>query len=271
MVIKSKLLRAPHAFSTRLGGVSEAEHTKSMNLAFGRGDNDETVLENLELFAAEAGVCAREIISLPQIHSNIVHKVTEADAGLGYYRRDCINERIREGDGYITNRHGVTLGVKSADCVPILFEAYDRDRIIAVGAVHAGWRGTVGRIAQNCVDMLCMHYGIVPENIRASIGPCIHKCCFEVGEDVYLKVVECVGEENAEKFITPKENIPDKFLCDLPGINKHILLSRGLSEENVEIIDYCTYDHPELFYSHRYSNGKRGTMLSAISLPRRER
>ena len=262
MFIKSKILRSAHAFSTREGGVSTLEHTKSLNLAFGRGDSDEVVLKNLEIFAEAVGIDPHGIISVPQIHSDIIYKVGRADVGEGYYKR----ANIREGDGYITDEKGITLGVKAADCVPILFEAEKGGKVVAVGAVHAGWRGSVAGIAAKCVRMLCEEYGVVPKDIRAEIGPCIHKCCYEVGQDLREAVENRLGGEVADLFVVPSTCVEDKYFCDLVGLNRHLLLDAGIIPENLEIIDLCTCCHPDLFFSHRFSKGKRGTMLNIISL-----
>ena len=262
---KSKLLTSPHAFSTRAGGVSYLNHTKSLNLAFERGDSGETVIKNLEIFASSVGFDSHSVVSLPQIHSTLVHKVDASHMGAGYYKRDFDAMDIRECDGYITNTRGVTLGVKSADCVPILFEATDGEgKIIGVGAVHAGWRGTVGKIAEVCVNKLMSEYGAKKENIRACIGPCIHKCCFEVGDDV-KEAVFALGKD-FESFCPESDKGDGKYFCDLVSVNRRILLLSGLLTENIDTVDECTCCHPEKYYSHRYSKGHRGTMLSVISM-----
>ena len=257
MFLKSSILRSPHAFSTRVGGVSTNEHTKSLNLAFGRGDSDEIVLENLKIFADAVGFEPERVISLPQIHSDIIYKVGEENCGEGYFK----TENIREGDGYITNQKGILLGVKAADCVPILFEAEKDGKIVAVGAVHAGWRGSVAKIAPKCVEMLCREYRVTPENIRIAIGPCIHKCCYEVGEDFLQSVSDALCREVAEKFVMREG---DRLVCDLVGLNRHLLLDCGILPLNIDVIDECTCCNPEKFFSHRYSKGNRGTMLNVI-------
>ena len=262
MFLKSQKLRSPHAFSTRLGGVSTLAHTKEMNLAFFRGDENEVVLKNLERFAAEVGFDPQNVISLPQIHSNTVYKVGREDAGQGYYLR----ENIREGDGYVTGEKDIVLGVKAADCVPILFEAEQDGKIVAVGAVHAGWRGTVSLIQQTCVRMLCEEYAVTPASIRAAIGPCIHSCCYEVDLPFLSQVTDTLGEDLAHRFITPTPAKEGKYACDLVGLNLALLEEIGVSGDRVDVIDQCTCCHPDLFYSHRYSTGKRGTMLNVIML-----
>ncbi len=259
MFIKSNILRSGHAFATRLGGVSTNEHTKSLNLAFGRGDGDVVVLENLEIFAKEVGFEPHGVISLPQIHSDRIFRVTRDDCGKGYY----IREGIESGDGYITCERGVVLGIKTADCVPILFEAERNGDIIAGGAVHAGWRGTAAGIARKCIERLCAEFGAKVTDIRAAIGPCIHSCCYEVSRDVFDEIAIGLGGDIAEKHLKPT-GVDGKYMCDLPRINREVLLNHGVLPENIEIINECTCCQPEKFFSHRYSSGLRGTMLNVI-------
>ena len=259
MFIKSTLLRSPHEFCRRNGGVSREEHTKSLNLAFFRGDEDDTVLENLRLFADSVGFDPQNVISLPQIHSDIIYKVGKEDTGQGYF----VREALREGDGYITNERNVVLGVKAADCVPILFEAEKDGQILAVGAVHAGWRGTVAGIAPKCVEMLCREYRLSPQAVRAAIGPCIHKCCYEVGSDLKDAVDFSLGKEISEQYVTACGD-GEHYFCDLPGINRELLLHAGLPQDNIDTVNKCTCCEPSLFYSHRYTKGVRGTMLNVI-------
>jgi len=258
MFIKSDILSSPHAFSTRRGGVSGLDHTKSLNLAFGRGDDDETVLENLSLFAGAVGFDPKSVVSLPQIHSDKVFTVTKESRGDGYFLR----ENIAEGDGYVTLERGVTLGIKTADCAPILFEAVRDGQVIAIGAAHAGWRGTVGKIAAKCADRLSKISGVDKSQILACIGPCIHKCCYEVSEDVVLAARSGVGAGLVDRFVVP--NGHGKYQCDIAGLNRALLIECGLLPQNVQILDECTCCNPEKYFSHRYSGGVRGTMLSVI-------
>lgn len=292
MFVKSQILKSPHAFSTREGGVSINEHTSELNLAFGRGDEDGVVLENLKIFAHTVGFEPEQTVSMPQIHSNTVLKVGKKDCGSGYFVRDS----IPEADGYITGERGVVLGVKTADCVPILLEGLLKcspealpkgldkglpdnlnkglpdnlpdgaldSKVVAVGALHAGWRGTALKIAEVGVKAMCESFGITPQGIRACIGPCIHSCCYEVGEDLFSEFESALGRELAEKYIVQNPENKGKFFCELSEINREILLACGVPNENIEIIKECTCCHPEKFFSHRYSNGNRGTMLNVI-------
>lgn len=259
----SDILKSRHAFSTRLGGVSQEPHTASLNLAFGRGDAREVVLENLERFAGAVGFDPRGVVSVPQIHGNTVHTVDGVHRGMGYDMQAAF-----EGDGYVTAEPTVILGVKTADCTPVLLEAATGDRVVAVAALHAGWKGTVADIAGEGVRRLMAlareRGGCEAEaiTIRAAIGPCIHACCFEVREDC-LAVVRAKLGDMAEGFIRKDH---DQTFLDLPALNRALLLRAGVEEDCVDICSLCTACHTDLFYSHRATGGVRGTMLSVIGL-----
>ncbi|MBQ8249468.1 MAG: peptidoglycan editing factor PgeF [Clostridia bacterium] len=252
--MRSDIIPVRHGFATRVGGVSHEPHTASLNLAFRRGDDEQTVIENLRLFSEAVGVCAESVVSRHQIHSSRVVYADEKMCGEGYFR-EC-----DEGcDGYVTDRVGVTLGVKTADCVPILF--CDHDAHI-IGAVHAGWRGTASGIAAECVSKMC-ELGANVKNIRAAVGAAIHSCCYEVGEDFRESVTALAGEKMAREFIHERDG---GLYADIIGMNRSMLLGAGVHDENIDISEKCTCCEPSLFYSHRYSHGVRGTMLSVISL-----
>ena len=256
--LRSDILKARHGFSTRIGGVSAEAYTASLNLAFGRGDCKNTVLKNLELFSEAVGIDAGGVISLPQVHSATVLEVDGSDRGRGYF-----NPAFGEGDGYITDKAGVALGVKSADCVPILLEGEsEKGEIAVVCALHAGWRGTVGGIARVGVESI-LKKGVPLSKIRAAIGPAIGKCCFEVGEEFPDAVACGLGKYYAEKFVEHRGN---KLYADIKGMNAELLASCGVSFENIDICSDCTFCLEEKYYSHRRMNGIRGTMLSVIAL-----
>ena len=259
---RSDLIPCPHGFSTRLGGVSEKEHTSSLNLAFGRGDDAETVLENLARFGNAAGFEPASVVSLPQIHGNNVLYISPENRGEGYSQATN-----READGYVTDSPEVTLGIKTADCVPILLCGLSEEGIpIAVSAVHAGWRGTVSGIAKNGVRALTER-GIRPENIRAAIGPAIDVCCYEVDNAFYERFCEEFGKAFLNETFLPSKHTEGKYYANLKEINRRILVASGVPEENIDVCTECTCCHPELFFSHRYTGGLRGTMLSVIALP----
>lgn len=256
-LLKSTVLKSNHAFSTRVGGISELEHTKGMNLAFNLGDSDDAVLENLKIFADILEIDDKKVISVPQIHSNIVKIVNLDDTGAGYHQKfnfSC--------DGYATDVKDLPIGVKTADCVPILLEARDDNgEVIAVCAVHAGWRGTADKIAEEGVNKLCL-LGAKKENIYAAIGPCIDECCYEVGIDFAQQIEIKLGQNYKNKFVIPNEN--DKLFANLKGMNLEILSCCGVPKVNVDIAPYCTCCTPDMFYSHRRQKGMRGSHLSLI-------
>ncbi len=234
-----------HGFSTRAGGVSVLPHTSSMNVGFGRGDDDKTVLENIKLFEALAGIENSKTVYAPQIHSRIIRKI----------ENDSFVSPVGECDGFITDKTGVSLLIRMADCVPVLFYG---DGVVC--AVHAGWRGTVSGICEEAV-LQFGKYGVKPENIVAAIGHCIHSCCFEVKEDFVEAVSRERGETFASKHIRKTEN---GLFADLVSMNEDILRNIGVSQ--IDKSEYCTACNMELFHSHRKTNGKRGTMGAVIAL-----
>lgn len=257
----SDRLTVPHAFSTRLGGISVLPHTASLNLAFGRGDEREVVLDNLARFGEAVGFDPSGVVSVPQIHSATVHRVDRRHRGMGYHMPAAF-----EGDGYVTADPAVTLGVKTADCTPILLEASVGGRAVAVSALHAGWRGTVADIAGEGVrrlTALAREVTGAPDGavtVRAAIGPCIHACCMEVREDCLAVVRESLGDL-AEGFIRREG---ERTYLDIPAINRALLVRAGVAEEDVDVCRLCTACRTDLFYSHRASGGVRGTLLSVV-------
>ena len=258
---RSELLSCPHGFSTRIGGVSTRPHTATMNLAFDRGDEPETVLENLRRFAEGVGIEAARIISVSQIHSAKVRYVTPEHAGEGFFREEtCLC------DGYVTDRRGIAPAVRTADCVPILLYAPPTtDFSGAIAALHAGWRGTAAGIGAVAVEQM-KSLGARPETIRCAIGPSIGPCCYEVREDFVEAFSAMAGDSLCKRYVLPCEGRPGVYRADLRAVNQTILLRAGLRAEHMDIAEHCTACRPEEFFSHRYSGGVRGTMLSVISL-----
>ena len=255
----SELLPCPHAFATRIGGVSRLPHTAALNLGFGRGDPDETVLANLALFGEAVGFDAHRVISAEQIHSAKVRRVDKSHAGEGYYYGTT-----EPADGYLTTDDGIVLGVRTADCVPVLLYGQGERSGACIAAVHAGWRGTLAGISAVAVGQM-KGLGVAPETIRAAIGPSIGACCYEVGEKFFHSFADKLGENVAAELIRPSGN-DGKWHADLKEINRRLLLDARVLPENVDVSDSCTACLPEVFFSHRKSGGKRGTMLSVIFL-----
>lgn len=255
-VVRSTLIASRHGFSTRLGGKSTLPHTATLNLARGRGDDDATVAKNLEIFAAALSADAERIVSVPQIHSGDVRRVDMRHSGMGTSR-----EASFSCDGYVTNCNSLPVAVKTADCVPILLEARGANgEVIAVSAVHAGWRGTAERIAANAVREL-VALGAKESEIYAAIGPAIDVCCYEVKEDFAISIREKLGQFYENNFIAHRDG---RLFADIKGMNRAILEEVGVPRENIDICELCTCCKEELFYSHRRQNGVRGTQMSLI-------
>ena len=247
-----------HGFSTRKGGVSK-EHLTSLNLSFSVEDAKENVLENFRRIGERFGKAPEDFVLSKQSHETKVLKVGTKDRGKGITK-----DRDYEGiDALITDEKGIILSCFSADCVPILF--YDPIHK-AVGACHSGWRGTKGKILQNVVEEMRKHFSSNPAEILIAIGPSICKEQYVVSEDLALSFLEDypdLGEDTA----SPIQRISkDKFQLDLWDLNRRIALDCGIKEEHISISGYCTMENPELFFSHRYSQGKRGLQGAFICL-----
>ncbi len=237
-----------HGFSTRLGGVSEAEHLRSMNTGFYRGEDDSVVLENIGILCDLAG-CSRDVVCTPQIHSNTVRCVTRENIGEG-----SVRDVPYECDGFVTDVPDVTLLIRVADCVPVLLAGRKADGGAVVGAVHAGWRGTVSGICEVAVKMM---RELGATDISAAVGASIHRCCYEVGEDFVRSVTEIRGKDFAARHIR-------EMHADLQAMNREILENIGIT--NIDITDECTCCKPYLYHSHRATGGVRGTMGAVISI-----
>lgn len=244
-----------HAFSTRLGGVSEGEFT-SMNMAFNRGDNPESVTENYKRICKSAGFDFESLTASAQDHNTFVRAVTSENKGVGIYKpRD-----LHSVDALITNEKGVTLVTYYADCTPLFFVDIKQK---AIGLAHAGWRGTVGRIGEKVVKKMTELYGTNPADIIAAIGPAISVCCYEVDKPCADNFY-ALSDLDSSRFVFPKDN--GKYMIDLLETNRQILVAAGVKNENITVSDVCTNCNSELLWSHRATKGKRGTMSAFMCI-----
>ena len=240
-----------HCFSTRYGGVSEG-YLSSLNLGVHRGDVYENVVKNYTILGNAVGFSPEQTVFTKQLHTDIVRVVDETHRGEGLLR-----ETTEVCDGQITDRPGVALVAFTADCTPILlFDPVRR----AIGAVHAGWRGTALGIAARAVEAMVREYGCKPENIRAAIGPSIGQCCFETDRDVPDAMVGALGEE-AKTAIVQKGG---KFFVDNKACNAMWLRRAGV--KTIEISPDCTKCDPDRYWSHRVTGGQRGSLAAIIML-----
>ena len=163
-----------------------------------------------------------------------------------------------EADAVVTRKKGLLIGVQVADCVPILL--FD-DRKSAVGAVHAGWRGTAGRIIIRSIERMMRRFGSSPADIRVAIGPSIKGGCYEVGPEVRNAICDAMGEGDYCALLN------GKYYIDLPMANAVQAMSAGIPEENVWTSDVCTHCNPDDFHSyrrHRNHSGRQGGFIGVF-------
>lgn len=266
-----------HGFSTRKGGLSRAYCTDDaageLNLGF-TADDDRLAVEQNRRLLAEAVTGNREtrLETLRQIHSTLI-----LNSGPGSSSTGC------KGDGLMTDEPGLLLGVQTADCIPVLVA--DRKRRV-VAAFHAGWRGTVNRIVESGVGRMRLLYGSRPEDLIAAIGPGIGPCCYAVGEEVFSSFEsqfgyfgdlfhevddsDAVRKKYPMLFLTQRapghSPIGPSLHLDLWEANRRQLLAAGVKPRAIQLVGGCTSCQPELFFSHRASQGHAGRMLGVIGI-----
>ena len=241
-------IAVPHGFTTRFGGVSTGIFD-SMNIAIKDGEQEANVKQNIAILAAALGFDTENLICTRQTHSDIVRVVRKADHVSVFHRA------YPECDALVTNDPGTALMIYTADCTPMLFH----DPVTgAVGAAHAGWRGTVSAIGAKTVRAMVENFGCDPANIRAAIGPNIGFCHFETDADVPEALIKAFGP-GVEEFIRP---CGDKYYVNLKEINALILRSAGL--RHIDISESCTVCQHHRFWSHRYTRGQRGSQGALI-------
>ncbi len=248
-----------HAFSTRLGGVSQGIYS-SMNLSFTRGDEDAAVHENYRRLANAVGFNVEDIVTSDQTHTANVRVVTEEDRGKGITKP----RSYTDVDGMITNVPGLVLATFYADCVPLYFVDPVHH---AIGLSHSGWRGTVAKIGKVTVEKMKEEYGTEPKDLYTAIGPSICQDCYEVSEDVILEFQKSFEEKYWDRLFYKKEN--GKYQLNLWEANHLIMLEAGIEEEHISMPGICTCCNPEFLFSHRASHGKRGNLGAFLGIRRK--
>lgn len=242
-------IEACHGFTTRYGGVSTGV-LSSLNLGTSRGDTPENVQENFRRLGAALGFRIEDLVLSRQVHSDIVHKAVASDRGAG-----LLAPGLDSCDALITDIPGMALAVFTADCTPILLW----DPVTgAVGAAHAGWRGTVLGIAGKTAQAMVREYGCRVSDLRAAIGPNIGFCHFETDADVPEALLAAFGEE-MHAFI---RRDGAKYHVDLKQVNAWILRRAGV--EQIDIASECTVCQSDRFWSHRVTRGQRGAQGAII-------
>lgn len=237
MFLRSPTLPLPHAFTTRAGGVSAGAYA-GLNLD-DREDDPALVAENRRRVAEALGFAPSRVARLNQIHGT---DVREARPG------------VQDGDALVSTEPGLLLAIGTADCYPILLAD---EAAGVVGAAHAGWRGTLGRIAARTVEAM-VERGATPANIRAAVGPGICGERYVVGADVARQFQEAgLGD-----FVLEQPGGPH---LDLAGANRAVLVSAGLNPEHLWVSGRCSTEGD--FYSYRRDAGRTGRMWAVIGLP----
>jgi len=241
-----------NGFSTRLGGVSSLIDGlgTELNLAGFNEDSRENIYENRRRFL-KAFPREYKLGLAWQIHGDNIRIIsTDADAGDSDERADAV----------MSDLPGVLVGVKTADCVPVLI---GDPKTGAFAAVHAGWRGTVQSILKKAVVRLVETYGSRPAELMCAIGPAAACESYEVGQDVIDLFTENFAA--SEKYFT--ETKPGHALVDLKGANRDQLIESGANGNNISIAPYCTMERADLFFSYRIEKakfGRTGRLLSVV-------
>jgi polyphenol oxidase len=279
-----------HAFSTRRGGVSRGA-SAGLNLGLTKGEPQLGVRKNRDLFFRQLGTERFALASLWQVHSTVVYQVGHARGRELEYRLAGSQSASQsglaqpEGDVLLTDQAGILLSVRTADCLPLLL-ADPKHR--AVAAVHAGWRGALGRIIEKTVGEMRRVHGSSPSSLIAVLGPSIRACCYEVGEDVEEAFRGCFP--NADEFFREPPGHPasrpqryslsfpnmqppghsadprPSAHLDLIAVAKDQLQGAGLAPRHVASVDFCTACHPDLFYSYRRDGSGTGRMAAVIGV-----
>jgi YfiH family protein len=264
-----------HGFSTRTGGFSKSYGGHSLNLGFTKHDSRAAVERNRAEFQHQVGAVTGKklwpLVTLRQIHSDLIH---------------CISKPPEEklaGDGLVTDAPGILLGIQTADCLPVVLVDTKRR---AVGVFHAGWRGTVQRIVEKGVGEMRGCFGTRPRDIKAAIGPGIHGCCYQVGEEVRVKFEsqfdyasdlfrevkesDPVREKYPLLFLTARapghSELPTNIFLDLVEANRRQLMAVGVSAKNINASPLCTSSRTDLFFSHRAEKGVTGRMMAVAGI-----
>lgn len=224
----------------RSGGKSKAPYHTN-NMAFYVGDDDESVLSNRQQLASAINIPLSHWVFPKITHSTTIHKVTKDDLGTGSLTEDGSLMRV---DGVYTSLSNVALAVFHADCIPLLL--YDPTTQL-IGAVHAGWVGTLSKITSLFIQTWITQEHVNPQDILVYIGPALSRANFQVRSDVIQKV-----ENETPEFLPYLYKESDVLATmDAVGMNIHQLLEHGVLQSNITNNDECTYDNPELYFSYR--------------------
>ena len=286
----TRVLRPPRGRSTKLAAGSNTAFA-GLNLGLAEGDRRARIESNRHLFFDRLGVGTLLLAGLHQTHSSVVHYArTEGPGTVRYTPSGCAPAQAASdgppcGDALVTDQPGILLSVRTADCVPLLVVDPARR---AIAAVHAGWRGSLDRIAEKTVGEMRRAFHSRPEELLAAIGPSIRACCYEVGEEVveafrgrftrsegYFKepLSDAARAPRLRDLLSslsarPPGHCPDAGTVahlDLVAVTRHQLQDAGLRSTSVHVANFCTACRTDLFFSHR-KEGTTGRMMAVIGI-----
>jgi len=240
------LAECRHAVTTKT-----SDEPYSFSVALHTGEDQKQIVENRKKIIALLGWDEPlHFVIANQTHSDNIVIINEPQTQ-GW---ESVEDAVANCDALITNQKNVVLSVLTADCVPLLL--YDREKNV-IASVHAGWKGTKSKIVAKTVQKMVETFKTNPQDIIAGIAPSIGACCYEVGEEV------------AQHFFdVPNTCVQrgDKYMLDLPEVNKQQLLNIGVLESNIEMSNICTACEVERFFSYRKEEGCSGRFMSMIVL-----
>ena len=242
-----------HGFSTREGGITVDPPKASLNLSWTRCGSPEEVIANFKIFAEGAGIDYDDMAVVNHEHGANVLRIAHEHRGRGFYK-----DPLPPCDGIITDDPTVTLVTSHADCGAYFF--YDPVHF-AIGMAHAGWKGTLLRIGAEMARRMAEEFDTDPSDIIAATGPCICRDCFEVDADL--------GEKFQSEFGYPgisRPGRPGKAYVDLELAAAVQFVEAGIRPENITLMNACTYEDRQHFFSHRRDKGITGSMAAYIKL-----
>ncbi len=275
LLVAESLVATPwlvHGFSTRPGGESHLGDERVLNLGFTDWDARDRVTQNRAKFRRALGAEDMALVALRQIHCDAMHVFSAPP------------EQPPQGDAAISLEPGLLLTVQTADCVPILLA--DRKRRV-IAAVHAGWRGTLARVAVKTLGRMRLEFGTRPQDVVAALGPAIGRCCYEVGPEVAQAFAGqfpsasdwfdgpfeqlALGEEpNPLPWLTMMppghQPPPPRVQLDLRAANRWQLADAGVAERNIAVSTLCTACRTDLLFSYRREGIHTGRLMAAIGI-----
>lgn len=242
-----------HGFSTREGGITVDPPKASLNLSWTRCGSPEEVIANFKIFAEGAGIDYDDMAVVNHEHGANVLRIAHEHRGRGFYK-----DPLPPCDGIITDDPTVTLVTSHADCGAYFF--YDPVHR-AIGMAHAGWKGTLLRIGAEMARRMAEEFDTDPSDIIAATGPCICRDCFEVDADL--------GKKFQSEFGYPgisRPGRPGKAYVDLELAAAVQFVEAGIRPESITLMNACTYENRQHFFSHRRDKGITGSMAAYIKL-----